>query len=166
MCKQVPLSQGKTALIDDEDYERVVLHKWCCDRNGYVVRKIFVSRDGKKQPRKIMLHRFILNAPPGMDVDHINHDLLDNRRSNIRLATRSQNSANRPSKSGSSSRYKGVVWHERVNPWRAKIAVNGKQQHLGYFATEEEAAHAYDKAAYAAWGEFAHLNFGNQQSVI
>lgn len=150
------------ALVSDEDYERVNQYKWSFDpdsRGGYAVRKVFVERDGQRQQRKIMMHRFILGAPVGWDVDHGNHNGLDNRRGNIRLATRSQNCANRGAKPNSGSQYKGVHWHKRDKRWHASICVSGAKKFLGSFTDEESAALAYDAAALAAWGEFAHLNF-------
>ncbi|HXF60743.1 MAG TPA: HNH endonuclease signature motif containing protein [Caldilineaceae bacterium] len=144
----IRLGNGGMALVDEADYERVSRYTWTLDKNGYVVRK-----DGK---RKLLLHRFILDAPPGYDVDHINHDRLDNRRANLRLATRSQNNANSGPRPGA-SRFKGVSRHEGA--WRAEICVNGKRRRLGRYRNEIAAAKAYDRAAWAAWGEFAYLNF-------
>jgi hypothetical protein len=151
MAQQIVLTKGGIALIDDEDYERVSLHKWTLDSNGYAVRKV--------NRRKVLLHRFILDASPGFDVDHSNHNPLDNRRENLRICTRSQNSVNRGPKPGCTSRYKGVCWHRRSERWRAKLCVNGKFLYLGEFVDETKAAMAYDAAAYSVFGEFAYLNF-------
>jgi len=151
MPQQIPLTKGFYALVDDEDFERVNAYKWTLDNNGYAVRKV--------NRRKVMRHRFVLDAPAGFDVDHINHDILDNRRENVRIATRSQNSVNRGPKPGSTSIYKGVFWHRRDERWQAKLGVNGKSLDLGQFADEAQAAKAYDAAAHSAFGEFAYLNF-------
>lgn len=152
MVKRLPLNHGKFALVDGEDYERVSLFKWTLDNTGYVVRKQ-TSPDGRKQ--KILLHRFLTNAPSDMDVDHRDRNPLNNIRSNLRICSRSQNSMNRPAKQNSSSVYKGVTYHKRDKAWMARLS--GKC--LGYFISEVEAAKTYDKAALAEFGEFAYLNF-------
>ena len=101
------------------------------------------------------MHRVILNAPPGREVDHINRNGLDNRRSNLRLATHAQNEANKPPR----GEYKGAYWCKKSGRWRASIRVDGRLRHMGRFATREEAARVYDDAALEAFGEFAYLNF-------
>jgi hypothetical protein len=155
MTKEIPLTKGRVALIDDEDYERVSQYKWSFDNNGYAVRK----SGGSKNPKKVMLHRFILDAPTGFDVDHANHDSLDNTRVNLRICNRSQNNANRISLPGSSSQYKGVSWNTERQYWKVFHAAYGVRRSLGSFHDEVEAAIAYDDAAYAAFGNFARLNF-------
>jgi hypothetical protein len=108
----------------------------------------------------IPLHRAIINAPKGLYVDHINGDTLDNRRANLRIATNSQNQANRIRlKSGTSSRYRGVTWNKASQKWQAGIKCNLKSTHLGLFESEEEAARAYDRAAREMFGSFARPNF-------
>jgi hypothetical protein len=153
----IPLTQGYFAIVDDEDAERVLAHKWCAavTWNGDVYALRMTSRrDG---PRKqIYLHRWLMDAPPGVEVDHKNHNTLDNRRSvNLRLATRSQQLANarRRSRSG----YRGV--RKIGKRWQARVTNNGVQAHIGYFDSAEDAARAYDAAAVAAHGEFATRNF-------
>jgi hypothetical protein len=108
--------------------------------------------------RHYPLHRFVLDAPSGFDVDHINKDKLDNRRFNLRLASRSQNCANSGPRAGTSL-YKGVRWVKERSAWRASIGFNYHYRTLGDFGDEQSAALAYDRAAYATWGEFAYLNF-------
>lgn len=160
MAQRIPLSQGAHAVVSDEDYARVSAHKWSLDKNGYAVRKVVVvAADKERRQRKILLHRFILAAPKGLDVDHVNGDPLDNRRDNIRLATRSQNMANSGPRANGRSPYKGVSWHKRDRRWCASIMVVGHKRHLGNFDSERAAALAYDRAAFAAWGEFSRLNF-------
>lgn len=112
------------------------------------------------------MHRVIIEAPDEMFVDHINHNGLDNRRSNLRLATRSENTQNRRKISTKTrSRYKGLSLHkERRKGWSARIRVKGKSKFLGFFADEIEAGKAYDRAARKYHGEFAVLNFEGKQS--
>jgi HNH endonuclease len=98
--------------------------------------------------------------PDAGEIDHINGDCLDNRRENLRKATRSQNMANQPKIGGTwSSHYKGVTWFKQRQKWRAQIKIEGRNHHLGLFINEDDAAKAYDEAAFQAFGEFAHLNF-------
>jgi hypothetical protein len=109
----------------------------------------------------IYLHTFLTGWPL---VDHANGNGLDNRRSNLRLATGTQNNANRRLASNSTSGFKGVNLYKRTGRWRAHIAIHRQQKHLGYFRTAEEAARAYDIAALALFGEFALINFPKEIS--
>ncbi len=152
--KEIVLSQGKVALIDDGDFKRVNQFKWSVgkqNRGWCAVRK--VQRDNKSV--KFFMHRFILDAPKGLDVDHINGNTLDNRRVNIRICTRRQNQQNQLSVHGL-SKYKGVCWHHER--WVARITVNNVRIHLGCFFLEEEAARVYDKAALEYFTEYAQTN--------
>lgn len=154
MSKTIPLSRGFTTEVSDADFARVNQFSWSCDRNGYAVRNM---RLGPKRYRKVMLHRFIMGFPRGFDVDHIDGDRLNNQRSNLRTATRSQNSANRGS-TGGTSRFKGVRFCKDKGRFRAEIWVDGRNIHLGYFDVETEAAKAYNEAAVTHYGEFAFQN--------
>lgn len=147
--KKIPLTQGKFALIDDEDEELVSRHKWHTQSRGYV--RTFVGR------KSIYLHRLIMNAPDGVEVDHINNNKLDCRKSNMRLCTRSQNNMNKPCGKGSSL-FKGVHWDKARGKWMARAVVKGKLKNLGRFEKEEDAARAYNRAAIENYGEFANLN--------
>jgi hypothetical protein len=148
------LSRGKVALLDREDLARVSEYKWYAAWLHHDWRA--VARIGNKT---VYLHRFLMNAPAGMEVDHRNGIGLDCRRSNLRICTKSQNGANtfrRPARK-KASKFKGV---STVNgKWRARIKVNGVQSHLGVFSTPEAAARAYDEAAARIFGEFARTNF-------
>lgn len=163
--RYIPLTQGKCAVVDAADFDFLSQWKWYAHfdkRCGkwYAERseRYGPRREGKK--RLIQMHRILLNAPHGMDVDHKDGDGLNNRRSsNIRLATRHQNHGNRGPARGSVSGYKGVHYHSQNGNWRARISVNGKSKHLGSFDSAEDAARAYDKAAVEYFGEFASLNF-------
>lgn len=119
----------------------------------------------KNKRNRIYMHRAILDAPDGMQVDHINGDTLDNRRSNLRLVTPTDNMRAYRSPSKKTSQYRGVFRYENnsLNPWVATITVNYKNIHLGYFKTEEEAALAYNKAAEEYFGEYAQLNQFTEQ---
>lgn len=110
--------------------------------------------------RSIRLHRLILGlTDDGLHGDHENGDGLDNRRPNLRPATRSQNAQNGAPHRDGSSRFRGVFWSNRENRWQAAIFVNGKTRRLGSFRHEEVAARRYDRAAQECFGQFARLNF-------
>lgn len=154
--KEIPLTQGKVAIVDDQDYALVSQYKWCAKWNG---RHWYSHKSIVKNGRQytLFMHRFITDAPTGMQVDHVNGDTLDNRRSNLRLCTPSENQQNRGRPISNSSGYKGV--RKDGNRWCAAIMVNGKYFHLGSFAEPVEAAHAYDSAARRHFGEYAKTNF-------
>ena len=151
--RELAVGRSNIALIDDEDYERAVRLSWCLTtiRGAKHVYRYARARLGG---RKVSLHRFILDAPRGADVDHINGDGLDNRRLNLRACSHAQNMAN---KRPSTGKYKGVSRSRRR--WRAEIAKGGKRVSLGSYATEREAAVAYDAAARQLHGGYAWLNF-------
>lgn len=156
--KEIPLTRGKVALVDDEDYERLSQFKWWAIRANPQYREVFYAQTGYRTARTFM-HRMIMNPPEGMFVDHINGDGLDNRKSNLRLATHKENMRNkRYLKPGQTSCKKGVYWDRQNSKWRAQITVDGKNIYLGLFASEEGAGRAYDRAAQQYFGEFAHLN--------
>lgn len=155
----MPLTKGQVAIVDDEDYEFLSQWKWTFDRYAYRMR----SRQGKKRPWQ--MHRAVMervlegDIPKGYDIDHIDGDGLNNRRGNLRLATRSQNLQNRVGNAKATSKYKGVFWLTRNRKWQASIKIGPKRTYIGLFANEEDAARAYDEKAREAFGEFARLNF-------
>lgn len=147
--------QGAVVLLDDEDASLLDGVRWSLTQHGHV--------KGWRSGQLVYLHHLVLDVPSSCMVDHRNRDPLDNRRSNLRVATRSQNGANRLAdrrKAGETSRFKGVAWDRARGRWHAWIHVDGKTRSLGRHSTEEAAAAAYNAAAMEAWGEFARLNEG------
>lgn len=151
----IKLTNGLLALVDAGDYDLVKGYGWSAIRprkGGVWYATATIIENGKK--RKLRLHRLIMNPGEGEQVDHINGDGLDNRRANLRLCTSSENNMNRGKKDG----YKGVSYYKDRKKWRARIGINGEKRHLGWYATAEEAALAYNKAAGELFGEFARPN--------
>ena len=148
----IPLSNGKTTIIDDEDFKLVDGHTWGCSSKGYAQSRI--------QNKLIRLHRLILNLSykDGAEVDHINRNKLDNRKSNLRLCTTTQNCANRQRRRDNISGYKGVRWNVPAKKWQARIQCKGVSYHLGIFNKIEDAVMAYDMAAKNLFGDFACIN--------
>jgi hypothetical protein len=158
--RRIPLTRGKYAIVDPEDFERLNKYKWyasTCKNTYYASRTKMVGR--KKS--EIKMHREVIKPPAGMVVDHKNHNGLDNRKANLRPATHQQNIFNRRyvSKKSSSSKYKGVSWTPHVKMWRVRVWLNYKSKNIGYFKDEIVAAKAYDEAVKKYHGEFAVLNF-------
>jgi hypothetical protein len=163
--RRIYLDEGKWTILDQEDYYRYAGFKWCV--SGYK-HKFYAIRGETSAPGEIKivrLHRLIMNAPDGVLVDHRNGDSLDNRRGNLRLATRSQNHYNRRKRNNTSSQFIGVYFDKCVSRWVAQICYDGKQLFLGRFDSEIEAARAYDRAAIKYHGEFARLNFPREDYV-
>lgn len=152
MTKEIPLANGKGyALVDDEDYKRAMEHRWCKHGQGYA--------HGNVHGKDLLMHRWLVDAPKGMDVDHSNMDKLDNRRSNLRVCTRSQNKANISLNVANTSGYKGVYWSNSNKGWMARIKRKQKTIYLGTFDDPADAGRAYDQAAKKYFGKFARLNF-------
>lgn len=163
MTMEIKLTQGFVTLVDDEDYEQLQAWKWYAQvlPSGRVYAQRRVCTPGPRKAIAITLAAQVLWIPVGspLIVDHINHDGLDNQRSNLRLCNQSQNQGNRRKQQGTSSPYKGVYREKGRGKWRALIYLNDSKRHLGCFTDEIEAAKAYDEAALAQWGDFACLNF-------
>ena len=156
--KKIQLTQGKSAIVDDCDFEWLSKHKWCAVKGRNTFYAITsIKNTVTKKWHNMRMHRLILNAPQSMDVDHRDHDGLKNIRSNIRLCTRSQNTSNMLPRKNKTSQYKGVSRHK--NKWIAQIDCNGKHIHLGSFPNELDAARRYDVKAKELFGEFAYINF-------
>lgn len=147
-------------LIDEQD-AHLARMTWHLKSDGYAARweKRQVRPNGTSRGRIVRLHRVILGAPPGVEVDHINRNRLDNRRSNLRLATDGENARNCKRNTKNTSGYKGVRVDDRVHRWGASVVLNGKAYWMGLFDTPKQAAFAYDFAATALHGEFAATNF-------
>lgn len=154
--KEIPLTQGFVALVDDEDYEELAKHKWTSAVRKYTVYAVrYTMESGVRSV--IYMHRVITNAVPGMKVDHKNGNGLDNQRHNIRECNDKQNQQNRYPSGGCSSTHKGVCWQINRHTWNAYITINHRRIHLGVFACEGEAANAYALAATHFFGEFANV---------
>lgn len=158
--QEIELTQGQVALVDDGDYEMLNQYKWHAlkGKGGFYAARNIPSATTKSGHTYQSMHRLIMGNPVGMDIDHINHDGLDNRQSNLRAATRAENGANRLMNSDNTSGYKGVCFNKATGTWRAGIKVDGKQLYLGLFDTAEQGALAYDQAAILHFGEFALTN--------
>jgi len=152
--KQIPLTQGKFALVDDEDFEFINRRKWHILKGkntcyAITTKGIF--------PKAILMHRLILEASPEMQVDHIDGNGLNNTRANLRLCESRENQRNHRLYSTSTTGFKGVSAFRKK--FKANIGFDNKQIFIGLFETPEEAARAYDKLALEYFGEFASLNF-------
>jgi len=158
--RRIPLTQGKYAIVDPEDFERLNKHKWQANKSQNTFYAVRTVRVGEKCI-SVKMHREVIHPPDHLVVDHINHNGWDNRKANLRHATRSQNNFNRSiiKKEDSSSKNKGVSWKKDKKKWQAQIYVNGQFKFLGYFKNEIQAAKAYDEAAKKHYGQFACLTF-------
>lgn len=158
--KTIHISRGAVVIVSDEDFDFLSSFNWSLNPQGttYAVRK---GRKNTGEPRTVAMHREIMKAPKGVQVDHINGNSLDNRRGNLRLADVQKNAFNRGKpRVECTSRYKGVLRRKNASRWEARVKYNGKAIHLGTFATQEEGARAYNYAATLMYGCFARLNEG------
>lgn len=152
--KEIILTQGKIALVDDEDFDYLNQFKWYYQK-GYAARK--------KMNKHILMHRDILLYHNILKfdkqiIDHIDHNTINNKKENLRICTNSENSRNQIKNKNGTSKYKGVDWKHREKKYRARICVNYKNIHLGFFEKEKDAARAYNEAAVKYHGSFANLN--------
>jgi len=164
--KALVLTQGKIGCVDDADYESVSQFKWCAikaPRTWYVARNISDGHGGQKF---LSLHRHLLGAPDGVEVNHEDVNGLNNCRHNLVLCSHAQNlrSFKRKSKKAS-SQYRGVCWNKSSKKWNASLCFEYKLYHLGRFKSETDAARAYDSAAVKYYGEFSSLNFPRKKPM-
>jgi len=160
--RRIPLTRGKFAIVDPDDYIWLKKFKWHASKNGYTFyAKRSVYTGEKSRSKTLAMHRRIIKAPDNLLVDHINHNGLDNRKANLRLATPAQNNRNCLiiKKRNAYSQYRGVTWSKRKKRWLVMIRFDGKRKFLGYFKDEIQAAKTYDMAAKIYHREFAALNF-------
>lgn len=167
--REIELTQGQVALVDDEDYDWLNQWKWCAHKdhsgNFYAVRNS-TRKNGKRFI--IRMHRQILKLEQedSHQTDHIDHNTLNNRQDNLRICTCRQNQMNQKIRSNTTSKFKGVSWHKASKKWQAGMSIKGKTRNLGCWDTEEDAARAYDLIAIQEYGEFAHLNFEQERVAI
>lgn len=158
--KIIPLRNGLVALVDDEDYERVTQRKWFLKAPHNPKYSFYAHANKRKDGRgaMILLHRLVMNAPDGIEVDHIDGDGLNNQKSNLRLCNRGQNLRNQ--KIRNPNGLKGVFFRvSRIKkPWAARISIGGRTTAIGYFSNKIDAAISYNISAKKNFGEFARLN--------
>jgi len=158
MSKEILLSQGQTALVDDDDYEWIAQWSWSAVKSHGIWYARRGGRVGEKTSQ-VKMHRQIMDAKPGEVVDHIDFDGLNNCRANLRICTNQQNRFNQRPHSDNKSNFKGIFFAKPNNKWRARLCINRNYIEIGLFETAEAAARAYDEAAKKYFGEFAYLNF-------
>ena len=161
--KEIDLTQGKKAIVDDQDYEIIVNSGYLWHAQNYAPVSNLWYAVGSKDGSVVMMHRFILGlSDKSVKTDHVNGNGLDNRRCNLRASSHAENMRNSSKRKTSKWPYKGVWFdgrHDLGKPWRARIQFDGKRKWLGNFSTAEEAARAYNEAALELHGNFARLNF-------
>ena len=138
-------------MVDDEDYKKLSSFNWQVDK--YMSVSSHTTDKGR-----MLIHRYIMNCPDNMEIDHIDGNRLNNQKSNLRFATSAQNKMNRGPRKDNKSGFKGVSLNKALNKWTARIMIENKYKHLGLFETKEEAAKAYNEYAKENFGEFAWLN--------
>ena len=162
--KQIALSQGKFALVDDEWFDVLNEHKWYAHKDCNTFYAWRNAPDGFYRQKTVIMHNVIMQeklkpSPKGTTVDHIDFDGLNNLTSNLRLASPSGQAEHTRARVTNHSGFKGVSWHKRIKKWQAQINYNRKVVFLGYYYDPKDAARAYDAKARELYGEFAYTNF-------
>lgn len=149
--KKIQLTQNKYVLVDDEDYIKLNQYNWhvCKGKSTY-----YAIRRSCKLKKTIYMHRVIMNPPNNLNIDHINHNGLDNRKENLRMCNQSQNLGNSRISKHNTSGMKGVCWDKRNKKWIVRIKIYGKNKHLGRFKDKNSAKNVYEKAAKQHFGSF------------
>ena len=151
--KEISLTRGKMAIVDDEDYDYINQWKWQYLPVGYAARN-FKKNDNGVRPL-VYMHCMIVPHPEGMQTDHANQNKLDNRRDNLRVCSRSQNYINGGLRADNSSGVRGVVWHRASQKWEASIGYNGKRIHIGLYNDIGCASKAYSNKSRELFGVFS-----------
>jgi len=160
--KEIPLTRGKVALVDDEDFDRINAFKWYAlydlkSGNWYAERRLRIRGSDKRET--VRMHRVIMKSPRrDFDVDHKDRNGLNNQKGNLRICTRTLNLGNQKLRKSSLTGFKGVSYSNKYKKFQAKIKFNRKAFFLGYFHTPQEAAVVYNKKAIELFGEFARIN--------
>jgi hypothetical protein len=162
---EIALSRGFVALVDSDDLPLVCQYQWhvACRKSTHSTRHY--AEATPRYRHNILMHRLIMGAQRGDEIDHVNGNPLDNRRCNLRFCTRSQNNANQRKTRGS-SRFKGVCFDKQTGKWRAQISYHGKRIKVGRFVTEEAAALAYQSIARELFPEFGTRNDAGSGSLL
>lgn len=158
--KEIQLTQGKVALVDDEDYDLLNQFKWQAREDGNTYYAIRSKKKPGEKKLSILMHRFIVYGEGciGPRVDHAKNDGLNNQRNNLRPCTNVENCRNANPQKNATSKFKGVYYHKKNRKYVVQICVNYKQEYLGIYESEREAAEKYNEAAKKYFGNFAKLN--------
>lgn len=150
---------GTEVSVDESSWEWLRFFSWHQNENGHIYARRSRALCRRSRPKNVLLHRLLISANPGQFVDHVDLDPTNNKTSNLRIATKAENSRNKRKQKGQySSPHKGVSWNKRRKRFEAYINTGGVHKFLGYFGREEDAAAAYNSAALEHFGEFAKLN--------
>ena len=152
--KEINLTQGKIALVDDADYELAKTHKWCARKS----RNLYYA-SAKISGKNVSLHAFLLASPKNSEIDHVDGNGLNNQRLNLRICSHMENMANQKQHRDSKSPYKGISRAQHCDRWAAQLFFQGRKLYLGLFKDPIDAAKAYDAKAKELFGSFARLNF-------
>ncbi|HUV64953.1 MAG TPA: HNH endonuclease [Sedimentisphaerales bacterium] len=160
--RRIKLTKGKFAIVDPEDFEQLNQYNWYCTYYGYAARKI-PKKDRKGKETRVLMHRELCPVPDELVVDHINRNPGDNRKANLRPATKQQNCWNaKIKKKRAETQYTGIHFDKRRGKWYVHITLDGRSTTCGYYSDEVEAAKAYDRLVKQHRGEFGVLNFPEQ----